>query len=338
MAVPQSLLHARDRYLAKGIPPGGAVALPSVLYYESKLNPGSQGYQSTEHGGVLNPHGAYGIASWNGPRQAALLAYAYRLPVDHLDTQLDFVLSEIANNYPKSWAAIRSSASYKSIIPIIVDEYENPKDKQKEIDAAMVIAAALAAVPEGQPAPPVPGPEAPVPQPPPIVLPVPTAPPGLPPISAMEAGLDAAILDNIGAWRDALLQQRAALDIRIAALETAAADFGKLSPMIIPMVLPKPAVDPAATSKPSTPQRSLSVFGKSWITSVFGVGSIASAIASIGIDVVNKQTPDWAQLFLALSTTLGGTGLLAAKDKNVTGGTVPATLEATTRATSQPIA
>jgi len=280
MTVPQPLLHARNRYLAKGVPPGGAVALPSVLYYESKLNPGSQGYQSTEHGGVLNPHGAYGIASWNGPRdqskvgdplydrQAALLAYAmdgdtqHHLQVDALDTQLDFVLTEIANNYPKSWAAIRSSASYKSIIPIIVDEYENPKDKQKEIDAAMVIAAALAAVPEPQepqPAPPVPvvvttAPQVPGPQPP-VVQTAPQTPAGLPPISAMEAGLDAAILDNIGAWRDALLQQRDALDKRIAALETAAADFGKLAPMIVPMVLPKPAVEPAVTPPPQTTQR-----------------------------------------------------------------------------------
>lgn len=66
------------------------------------------------------------------------------------------------------------------------------------------------------------------------------------------------------------------------------------------------------------------MFGKSWITSILGVGTIGSAIASLGIDLINKQPPDWSQLFMVLASVgAGGIGL-AAKDKNVTGGTVSA--------------
>ena len=112
-AVPKVQITARDYYvLTKGIPLGAAVALVSVLYYESKLNPGSQGYQTTETPGALNSYGAYGIASWNRPRQQDLLNFAtqHNLAVNALDTQLAFVLTEIANSYPNCWAAIQISS------------------------------------------------------------------------------------------------------------------------------------------------------------------------------------------------------------------------------------
>jgi Phage tail lysozyme len=131
-----SILHyINDKGLTKDI----AVGIVSCLYYESKLNSGSQGVQSTETPGTLNPSGAYGIASWNGPRQAALKSFADNkgLNVSDLNTQLDFVLTESANSYPTVWAAIQGSSSYENFIPIFVAHYENPADHQKEIDAAM---------------------------------------------------------------------------------------------------------------------------------------------------------------------------------------------------------
>lgn len=171
----------------KGLPRDGAIAVASCLYYESKLNPGSQGVQSTERGGVLNPNGAFGIASWNGPRQASLQNFATskNLPVENVDTQLWFVLNEAANSYPRTWAAIRSTAPYSEIIPVFVHEYENPADHQKEIDAALAIAAEIApfianVVPTPVQAPTAPvAPAAPLP-PPPVAAPIPAPAPATP--------------------------------------------------------------------------------------------------------------------------------------------------------------
>jgi hypothetical protein len=95
---------------------------------------------------VLNPSGAYGIASWNGPRQAALAAFASTkgLDVALVNTQLLFVLTEAANSYPKVWAAITNpNLTYDQIIPIFVADYENPADHAKEIAAALAIAVEL---------------------------------------------------------------------------------------------------------------------------------------------------------------------------------------------------
>lgn len=139
MTTPLIAQTAIQHYLGKGLSKDTAVGIVSCLYYESKLAPGSQGVQSTETPGALNPSGAYGIASWNGPRQAALAAFASSKGLDpsKLETQLDFVLTESANSYPKVWAAIQNGARYQDLIPIFVADYENPADHQKEIDAAM---------------------------------------------------------------------------------------------------------------------------------------------------------------------------------------------------------
>jgi hypothetical protein len=130
------------------LPKAGAVALVSVLYRESRLKPGSQGNQASEHGGVLNPTGAYGIASWNGPRQQALKDFCDKhIPVlayGALDSQLLFVLTEMANSYQKTWAAVRNPAlSYGEIIAAIVREYENPKEPEPEIADAIAYAREL---------------------------------------------------------------------------------------------------------------------------------------------------------------------------------------------------
>jgi hypothetical protein len=187
--------------MERAIPKNGAVSLVSVLWVESGLNPGSQGNQSTEHGGELNRNGAFGIASWNGPvnpadignpekdRQARLNAFckARNIPFDTLDSQLLFCLTEIANNYHGSWDAIRNaSMPIPEIISELVVEYEVPKNKPAEIDRATHIASQLLAMlpaelpTPAQPVPPeIPRPLPPQPTPaPPAPTPTPTpAPP-----------------------------------------------------------------------------------------------------------------------------------------------------------------
>jgi Phage tail lysozyme len=211
VTVPQVQISARDHYLAllDPLPLSGAIAIASVLYRESRLDPGSQGVQATERGGVRNPHGAYGIASWNGPRQQDYTTFCdvNHLEYDNLYNQLDFVLHEMANHYPLSWAAIRSGAAYQSIIEVVVDEYENPKDKAAEIRDAIVIADALAKAPLTHAPSPAPAPT-PVPAPLPQAPRPPTPPPTPPPIVSSADIHHTTFQDNVGRYRDFLITER----------------------------------------------------------------------------------------------------------------------------------
>jgi hypothetical protein len=174
MTVSPTATAAVTRYLQKGIARGPAIGIVACLWYESKLNPGSQGAQSTETPGALNPGGAYGIASWNGPRQEALARFAAskKVSVEALTTQLDFVLTESANSYPSVWAAIQAGGSYADFIPIFVADYENPANHAAEINAALATARELdAAIPAAVPVP------APIPTPAPVLAPLPVATP-----------------------------------------------------------------------------------------------------------------------------------------------------------------
>lgn len=347
MSVQQVQVTARDYYvLTKGVPLGAAIALVSVLYHESKLNPGSQGRQSTEHGGILNRVGAYGIASWNGPedqskvgdplydRQAALLGFAtkHNLPVDALLTQLAFVLTEIANGYSNCWAAIRSTASYQSIITILTDEYEIPANKAAEINDSLAIAGPLAALPPPAPVAvqQVPAPQAPVAttQVPATVSPLPqtpapVTPAGPPSILPSIAGLDAAILDHFGAILDALTKQRDAINVRISKIEAQAADFATLEGVAtsLPPLLQPPSPPPDAAPAATTQGNTMPTFAINWKTTISGIIAAAGALSS--------QFPPlapYSQLITALGTLALG---FTAKDAGVTGGTKSAVTGAT---------
>jgi hypothetical protein len=168
-------ISATNFLRAHSVRKDAAVGLTAVLWKESRLNPASQGNQPSERGGILNPEGAYGIASWNGPgkanptligdvnhdRQAALRAFAEKkgLPVDAVGTQLWFILNEAANKYPKTWAALNGTGDFKAVIRAIVEDYERPADPEKEIKEAIAaaeelypnIAEPLVAIPEPPP-------------------------------------------------------------------------------------------------------------------------------------------------------------------------------------------
>ena len=196
--VPQVAVNAVTFLMGMGISKDIGTAISSVGYAgESQLNPGSQGAQSTETPGALNPSGAYGIFSWNGPRQTLLQKFATEkgLPVGAVNTQLAFCLTEMANpGYPRCKAAIWPNGlgkpvgtiSYTDFIPIFVEEYENPANPTAEIARAQAFAvtlypaipAAVAPTPSLAPAP------APAPQPTPLPssapIPVATAPAPIP--------------------------------------------------------------------------------------------------------------------------------------------------------------
>ena len=150
MTVPSVCETAVAHYLSKGITKDIAVGVASVLYHESNLNPTSENNSGTETGGVINPNGSYGIAQWNGPRQAALKIFATDKAEDvsALNTPTsDFVLTEAANSYPPVWAAIlQPGMTYQNFIPIFVNNYERPANEAAEVSAAMAIATPLYAL------------------------------------------------------------------------------------------------------------------------------------------------------------------------------------------------
>jgi hypothetical protein len=181
--------------MSKGMFRNAAITIPAVCWYESKLNPGPQGVQSTETPGALNPGGAYGICSWNGDRQQGLadFAKAKNLPVDQLETQLWFVLNEAANRYPKTWAALTNPQfTYEHMIPVFVADYENPKDHQREIEGSLAFARELAPlVPNIQPTPETPTP--------PVLAPSPIPPPVTPPWSFSGPHIDDSEIETMAA-------------------------------------------------------------------------------------------------------------------------------------------
>jgi hypothetical protein len=160
MTIPAAAETAIAHYLSKGLTKDVSVAIPACLYYESKLSPDSQGVQKTETPGVLNPGGAYGIASWNGPRQQALLTFATKKDLDPslLGTQLDFVLTECANSYSVVWKAIQNpTINYTDMITVFVTSYEIPANIPAEIATSLAYAKAwYSEVVEPAPAPTVP--------------------------------------------------------------------------------------------------------------------------------------------------------------------------------------
>jgi hypothetical protein len=178
MAVPQVAIDAVTHYLQKGIARGPAIGIVSVCYAgESQLNPGPQpATGSTDTGGVLFGGGAFGIASWNGPRQAALQAFATAKGESPtaVNTQLDFILTECANSYSNVWAAIQSGMAYTPFITLFVTQYEGPANPSAEISRSVAFAQTLdAAVPQVVAPVPTPTP-APKPTPVPIPAPAPT--------------------------------------------------------------------------------------------------------------------------------------------------------------------
>jgi hypothetical protein len=236
MTIPAVALSSIQHYIAKGISKDVAVGIVACLYYESKLNPGAQGSQSSETPGVLNPRGAYGIASWNGPRQKALADFAIKKVESPglLNTQLDFVLTECANSYPVVWHAIQTYTSYQSFIPVFVNNYEIPADKPKEIAAALAYAdewypliTAPAALPVVTP------------------TPVPTVPIGVGPMDAALLAQLAPIIEALaaGLFRALISQLSAAPGAAAAGTPVVAAppaqpaiDLGSLANALVPLL------------------------------------------------------------------------------------------------------
>jgi hypothetical protein len=154
------------------------------------------------------------------------------------------------------------------------------------------------------------------------------------PASAATAGRRAAVLDDLEATRATYLADLAAKDAErarvvaeLAIIETAITEFDKLGIAPGSPALQKPeAAKPAANVK-----RSQTVLGPNWQTSLSGIGALLGAAAGVVHSISIGQMPDTTQMGVLFAAVSAGVGLLQAKDKAVTGGTVPATPEAKRR-------
>lgn len=136
-AVKQALINA-------GFGEVAATNLTAVFGAESNYNTTSQGAQSTETPGALNPSGAYGLASWNGDRQQGLKDFASSkgLNPGSLDAQAGFAFQEASSG---PFAVNTQTGS----ISDFVTKYERPANTSKEIAAATKLSGQPGGSPDG---------------------------------------------------------------------------------------------------------------------------------------------------------------------------------------------
>jgi GH24 family phage-related lysozyme (muramidase) len=182
--------------------------------------------------------------------------------------------------------------------------------KRRLSEAAFYLASAAPIPAHPTPIPPVPVPKVPAPP-----LPTPGPSPGPPspiPTSGAEAGWDAAFRDNIGGWRDLLIDERAKIDARIAFLDKMVGEFKTIGAPT-PTIPQIPAAIPAAI----VPQGIQTMLGKNWQTTLAG---LVAALA--GAAKVIPALQPYSDILTTIMGVAGGVGLMAAKDHNVTGGTI----------------
>jgi hypothetical protein len=143
--------------------------------------------------------------------------------------------------------------------------------------------------------------------------------------SASSAGRVAAVLDDLEATRETYLAEIAQMTAELAVIETAITDIGKLG------AIPAQALPSHEAANPVAILERTPMLGPNWQTNLAGIGTLLGAAAGIAHSVSIGQMPDGTQLSTLFAAITAGIGLLQAKDKNVTGGTVPATIEAKKR-------
>jgi hypothetical protein len=286
-------------------------------------------------GGVPDALKSGGIAEWLGDRKTAYIAFSGRAEtrlglakgslLNDLGTQCDFVVYELQTTpeYATLYQQLTSgSRSIPNLTANFMAVYERPKlgptanldNRIEHAEAVVARARLLKAPPSPQPAPPAPAPKVPEPQAPPATPPAPAPSPKSPTIPATIAGLDAAILDQFAAIRDALMAQRDAINIRIAKIEAQAKEFGELEGIFTPPPIPQiSAANPAVNAT----QGSSIMFGPNWQTTLAG---IVAALA--GAAKVIPALQPYADILTSVGLVAAGIVGVAAKDKNVTGGTI----------------
>jgi hypothetical protein len=93
--------------VARGMPLHIAQGVAANMKAESNLQPGINEIAPV----VPGSRGGYGLNQWTGPRRRAFEAYAAErgLPLDDLDLQLDFTMSELQGPESAAWSALQGA-------------------------------------------------------------------------------------------------------------------------------------------------------------------------------------------------------------------------------------
>ena len=137
----------------EGLSACGAAGLMGNLYAESGLRPNNLqntyekklGYTDAAYTAAVDSgaytnfakDGAgYGLAQWTyHARKAALLAFAKRAKrsIGDLETQLDFLMDELAMSYPAVLNTLKSTKSVRTASDIVLLKFERPADQSEAV-------------------------------------------------------------------------------------------------------------------------------------------------------------------------------------------------------------
>jgi Phage tail lysozyme len=298
-------------------------------------------------GGVADPLKSGGFEEWLGERKTALIAFIGRAEarlglskgslLNDLGTQCDFVVYELQTNPSYATLYQQLTTGTRSIANLTANfcwVYERPAAATANVENRIAHAEAVvvrAKELKAAQAPVVPTTAGQMPEPRPPLPTTSTQTP--PPISASTAGRRAAFRDSIGAARDVLEKEREDFNkeiaAEIAALDKLGEEFGNADPRATLSLHGQQQTTPS--TELINPQRTHTMLGPNWQTSLAGIGAIFGAAAGIIHSVSINQMPDMTQMGVIFAAVSAGFGLIQAKDKAVTGGTVPATPEAKRR-------
>lgn len=119
----------REGLKARGLPEHIANGFIANFKDESNLNPGINEAAPV----VPGSRGGFGLAQWTGPRRKALEAFAASQgkPVDDLDVQLDFLMTELSGSEAGAGAAIMSAKNAPEAAAAIVNNFLRPAEQHR---------------------------------------------------------------------------------------------------------------------------------------------------------------------------------------------------------------
>lgn len=119
----------RAGLVSRGLPEHVADAFILNFQDESGLNPGINEISPI----VPGSRGGFGLAQWTGPRRKALESFAAQrgTSVADLDTQLDFLMSELQGPEARAFEAIMSSPDTGSAAAAIVNNFLRPAEEHR---------------------------------------------------------------------------------------------------------------------------------------------------------------------------------------------------------------
>lgn len=116
--------------IQRGMTPDLAAAFILNFKDESGLNPGINEIAPI----VPGSRGGYGLYQLTGPRRRAYEAYASErgLPLDSVDAQLDFMMTELQGPEARAWERIQAAGNTGDAAAAIVTNFLRPAEEHRE--------------------------------------------------------------------------------------------------------------------------------------------------------------------------------------------------------------